>query len=202
MTDRATSYEDLEAEEAGRQRDERAFGFWVYLMSDAVIFALLFATYTVMASATAGGPSPAGLFSLTRTAAETLLLLTSSATFGIAFLTATTGRKRGALAWLGVTALLGLGFLGLEISEFVGMAAQGAGPARNGALSAFFTLVGTHGLHVTMGLVWVVLLGAELAVRGPTDAALSRLFRLGLFWHFLDIVWVGIFSMVYLPGLV
>jgi cytochrome o ubiquinol oxidase subunit 3 len=182
--------------------DEKAFGFWIYLMSDAIIFSLLFATYVVMAPNVAGGPTGKMLFSLPRTFAETMLLLTSSLTFGLATLAVRSGDRPRALAWLALTFGLGAGFIALEIGEFAGLIGQGAGPQRSGFLSAFFTLVGTHGLHVGLGLVWILILSAQVLAKGLSPPVVSRLFRLGLFWHFLDIVWVGIFSVVYLPGMV
>jgi cytochrome o ubiquinol oxidase subunit 3 len=181
--------------------EEKEFGFWLYLMSDAIIFALLFATYVVMAPNHAGGPTGQTLFSLGRTFTETMLLLCSSITFGFATVAMRFGRSLEVLAWLAVTFLLGAGFVSLEIMEFTGLFAQGAGPQRSGFLSAFFTLVGTHGLHVSMGLVWIVIMVIQVLAKGLTDPVASRLFRLGLFWHFLDIVWIGIFSIVYLPGI-
>jgi cytochrome o ubiquinol oxidase subunit III len=135
--------------------EEKAFGFWLYLMSDAIIFALLFATYVVMAPNHAGGPTGKTLFNLSRTFAETMLLLCSSITFGFATVALRVGERRLMLTWLAVTFVLGAGFVALEISEFTGMYEQGAGPQRSGFLSAFFTLVGTHGLHVSMGLIWI-----------------------------------------------
>jgi cytochrome o ubiquinol oxidase subunit 3 len=190
-----------EAEDSESAAEEKAFGFWLYLMSDAIIFALLFATYAVMWRNTAGGPAGAALFILPRTFAETMLLLASSFTFGLSSISTLAGQRSRTLAWLGVTFLLGLGFVGMEIAEFHGMTATGAGPDASGFLSAFFTLVGTHGLHVSVGLIWIVLLGLELGIRGMNPHVASRLYRLSLFWHFLDIVWIGIFSIVYLPGL-
>ena len=180
--------------------EEKALGFWIYLMSDAIIFALLFATYVVMAPNHAGGPTGQTLFNLGRTFAETMLLLFSSITFGFASVSIRRGNQENALAWLATTFVLGAAFVGLEISEFSGMVAEGAGPQRSGSLSAFFALVGTHGLHVTMGLIWILILSLQVLVKGLTEPVVSRLFRLGLFWHFLDIVWIGIFSIVYLPG--
>jgi cytochrome o ubiquinol oxidase subunit 3 len=201
MTDATTMSEStLEMIEAEHARDERAFGFWIYLMSDAIIFSLLFATYAVMVSRTAGGPQARGLFDLTHTFIETMLLLFSSFTFGFASLAIRAKNGAATVFWLGVTFLLGLGFVGMEIAEFHGMVVAGAGPQRSGFLSSFFTLVATHGLHVTMGLVWIAVLGCEVLVKGLTVPVASRLFRLGLFWHFLDIVWICIFSVVYLPG--
>ena len=180
----------------------RALGFWLYLMTDALIFALLFATYGVMVGNTAGGPDGRALFDLDNVAIETALLLVSSITFGFASLSARAGARGASIVWLAVTFVLGAAFVALEIREFAGMIAAGAGPQRSGFLSAFFTLVGTHGLHVTMGLIWIVILSAQVAIKGLTVAVGSRLHRLALFWHFLDIAWIGIFSVVYLPGLI
>jgi cytochrome o ubiquinol oxidase subunit III len=202
MTDAViASGPDHETADARRAIEEKAFGFWIYLMSDAIVFSLLFATYVVMTHSTAGGPSGRTLFKLPDTFAETMLLLASSMTFGLASVAIGSRHPGRTLVWLSITFLLGLGFVGMEIWEFDALVAAGAGPGRSGFLSAFFTLVGTHGLHVTAGLVWIVLLGCEVAVRGLSPYAASRLFRLGLFWHFLDIVWIGIFSVVYLPGM-
>lgn len=189
-----------EREEA-ETHEQRAFGFWLYLMSDAAIFALLFATYAIMITGTAGGPTGKQLFDLNNAALETVLLLVSSTTFGFASLSVKAGNRSAVLGWLAVTFLLGAGFIFLELREFAGMIAKGAGPDRSGFLSAFFTLVGTHGVHVSMGLLWILILSAQLMVKGLTLPVASRLHRLGLFWHFLDIAWVGIFSIVYLPGL-
>jgi cytochrome o ubiquinol oxidase subunit 3 len=180
--------------------EQRAFGFWLYLMSDAIIFSLLFATYVVMAQNYAGGPTGKTLFNLKNAFGETMLLLFSSITFGFASLAMTSGQAARVLGWLVVTFVLGLGFVGLEIREFYGLVQVGAGPDRSGVLSAFFTLVGTHGLHVSFGLIWIVIMASQVMVKGLTPPVASRLFRLGLFWHFLDIIWVGIFSVVYLPG--
>ena len=181
--------------------EQRAFGFWLYLMSDAIIFSLLFATYAVMARNNAGGPTANTLFSLPNAFTETMLLLFSSITFGLATLAMKSGAKERMLAWLLVTFLLGLGFVGLEIREFHGMVRAGAGPDRSGFLSAFFTLVGTHGLHVTFGLIWILIMTSQVIIKGLTIPVASRFLRLGLFWHFLDIIWIGIFSIVYLPGM-
>jgi cytochrome o ubiquinol oxidase subunit 3 len=181
--------------------EEKELGFWLYLMSDAIIFALLFATYVVLAPNHAGGPTGHDVFSLGRAFAETMLLLCSSITFGFATVAVRLGNQRVALNWLAVTFVLGACFVALEIGEFTGMVEQGAGPERSGFLSAFFALVGTHGLHVTMGLVWILIMSSQVILKGLTPPVVSRLFRLGLFWHFLDIVWIGIFSIVYLPGI-
>ncbi len=176
------------------------FGFWLYLMSDAVIFTLLFATNLVMDGNPAGGPTPKDVFELDRAAAETALLLLSSATFGVAAVALSAGERGKVVLWLAITLLLGAGFIYLEIDEFAGMIAEGAGPDRSGFLSAFFTLVGTHGLHVTVGLVWILVMIGQVLTKGISAPVASRLMRLGLFWHFLDIIWVVIFSVVYLPG--
>ena len=180
--------------------EEKDFGFWLYLMSDAVIFALLFATYLVMVGNAAGGPTPKDVFELDRVAAETALLLLSSTTFGVAAVALSAGERGKVVLWLAITFLLGAGFIYLEIGEFAGMIAEGAGPDRSGFLSAFFTLVGTHGLHVSVGLVWILVMIGQVLTKGITAPVASRLMRLGLFWHFLDIIWVVIFSVVYLPG--
>jgi cytochrome o ubiquinol oxidase subunit 3 len=197
----ASPSEQTETEEAKRTIDEREYGFWIYLMSDAIIFALLLATFVVMSHNTADGPGGHTLFRLPHTFAQTMLLLASSTTFGFASVAIAAGQRWRTLAWLSVTFLLGLGFVAMEISEFYRMTIAGAGPWRSGFLSAFFTLVGTHGTHVSIGLVWIVLLGCEVALRGLNPFVASRLCRLGLFWHFLDIVWISIFSVVYLPGI-
>ena len=180
--------------------EQRAFGFWLYLMSDAIIFSLLFATYVVMASGTVSGPTGQTLFSLSRAFGETLLLLFSSITFGFATLAVKSDKRAAVLSWLLVTFVLGLGFVAMEVHEFYGMVRVGAGPDSSGFLSAFFTLVGTHGIHVSFGLIWILIMASQVVIKGLTAPVISRLFRLGLFWHFLDIVWVGIFSVVYLPG--
>ncbi len=198
---RATGHATAHEREEAETHEQRAFGFWLYLMGDAVIFALLFATYVIMVKNTAGGPGGKALFSLNNAAIETALLLVSSTTFGFASLSSKTGNRGAVLAWLLITFVLGAGFVFLEIREFVGMIKAGAGPDRSGFLSAFFTLVGTHGLHVSFGLTWILIMCGQIMMKGLTLPVTSRLFRLGLFWHFLDIAWVGIFSIVYLPGL-
>ena len=200
MTAAAATMTDAAGPGAADKYEERAFGFWLYLMSDGIIFALLFATYVVMLGNTAGGPTGKELFSLERAAAETALLLLSSATFGFAAVATAMGERSRVLLWLAVTVVLAAGFLFLEFGEFSGMVAQGAGPDRSGFLSAFFTLVGTHGLHVSIGTLCILVMIGQVLLKGLTAPVVSRLARLGLFWHFLDIVWVAIFSVVYLPG--
>jgi cytochrome o ubiquinol oxidase subunit 3 len=178
------------------------FGFWVFLMADLVLFALLFATYASMSvQGQAGGPTPADVFDLPSAFIETMLLLASSITFGMASL-ALKYRADGPhlVFWLVLTFLLGAGFIGMELRDFQTMIAQGATPQRSGFLSSFFLLVATHGIHVTAGLVWMLVLLLQLRVQGRTTAVKLRLMRLALFWHMLDIVWVCIFTFVYLFG--
>jgi len=178
----------------------KAFGFWIYLMSDLVLFAALFATFAVMNHSYAGGPSGRELFHLPEVYAETLFLLVSSATYGLVMLAVHKGRKDLVLIWLAVTFLLGLGFIFLEVREFHAMIIDGNGPWRSGFLSAFFTLVGTHGTHVTFGLIWMLAMMVQVLTKGLTAPVQSRLLCLSMFWHFLDIVWIGVFTIVYLMG--
>lgn len=181
---------------------DAAFGFWLYLLSDAILFGLLFATYAVMQANTAGGPAGADLFDLRTLAAQTALLLTSTLTMAFAHGAAEAHRMRAAIGWLALTCALGAGFLVLELRELSGLIGIGAGPDRSGFLSAFFALVGTHGLHVVAGLIWAFVMIVQLSLKGATARVTDRLYRLSLFWHFLDIVWVGVFSVVYLAGMV
>ena len=191
-----------ETAELTRDQAENAiFGFWIFLMSDAVIFALLFATYGTMVASTAGGPTPASEFKLLPAFVETLLLLTSSATFGRATLAMKYGEGRRTLfGWLGATLGLGLVFLVLEGKDFATMFAHAAYPTRSGFLSSFFALVGLHGLHVAIGCFWLVVMVAQILAYGLDARVRINLLRLGLFWHLLDIVWIAIFSVVYLQG--
>ena len=175
-------------------------GFWIYLMSDCLIFAVLFATYAVLGRSYAAGPSGADLFDLPLVAVNTGLLLFSSITYGFAMLSAQAGRKQPTLIWLAVTGLFGLGFLSLELYEFAHLIHEGAGPQRSAFLSSFFTLVGTHGLHVTFGIIWLVTLMVQVGQRGLGPDMRRRLMCLSMFWHFLDVVWIGVFSFVYLLG--
>lgn len=178
----------------------QTFGFWLYLMSDLIIFATLFATYIVLGRNYAGGPTGKELFELPYVLGETLLLLFSSVTYGLVMLAVHDGKKKWVLIGLAVTFLLGLGFVLMEINEFCGMIAEGHGPDVSAFLSSYFTLVGTHGTHVTFGLIWMAVMIGQVAVKGLTSPVQSRLTRLSMFWHFLDIVWIGIFSIVYLMG--
>ena len=175
-------------------------GFWLYLMSDCLIFAVLFAVYAVLGRSYAAGPSGADLFDLPLVAINTSMLLFSSITYGFAMLEMQKNRLRPMLVWLGITGLFGLAFLGLEIYEFAHLIHEGAGPQRSAFLSAFFTLVGTHGLHVTFGTVWLVTLMTQVARFGLTEANRRRLMCLAMFWHFLGVVWIGVFRFVYRMG--
>ena len=175
-------------------------GFWIYLMSDCLIFACLFATFGVLADNVAGGPSGHELFDLPYVAGETLLLLISSFTFGLAGLNLHAGRKRAVVAWLAVTFLFGLGFIGMEVAEFAHLVGEGAGPGRSAFLSAYFALVGTHGLHVTAGLLWLAVMMHQTWRFGLDGVVRQRLACLSLFWHFLDLVWICVFTFVYLQG--
>jgi cytochrome o ubiquinol oxidase subunit III len=188
--------------EVDSEGEELIFGFWVFLMSDAIIFGLLFATYAIMSHSLAGGPGPRQLFDIRSAAIETFVLLLSSFTFGLASLSLKHERSvKPLLFWLCVTVALGLVFLGFEIHDFVGMFAKGGGPTRSGFTSAFFALVPLHGLHVTAGILWTFVVLVQLAIFGRDRQLKLTFLRLGLFWHFLDIVWVVIFSVVYLGGL-
>ena len=180
--------------------DNRSFGFWLYIMSDLVLFGALFASYVVLRHNYAGGPTGRDLFHLPYAFAETMLLLVSSATYGLAMLDMYNKRRDRVLLWLAITFLLGLGFLAMEIHEFHGLVLEGNGPGRSGFLSAFFTLVGTHGSHVTCGLIWMAVMIAQIFSKGLSVPVQSKLLRLSIFWHFLDIVWVGVFTIVYLTG--
>jgi cytochrome o ubiquinol oxidase subunit III len=177
-----------------------AFGFWIYIMSDCLLFAALFATFIVLSRNYAGGPTGKDIFDLRYTLGETLCLLFSSVTYGFAVVSMYRDSKREVLLWLAITFLLGLGFIGMEVNEFVHMVAAGEGPDRSGFLSAFFTLVGTHGTHVTFGLLGMLVMMGQVLTKGLTEPVRSRLMRLSMFWHFLDVVWIGVFTLVYLNG--
>jgi len=175
-------------------------GFWLYLMSDSLVFASLFATYGVLGRNYAGGPSGAELFELPLVAINTSLLLLSSITYGFVVIAMRRNRRGATLAWLAITGLLGAGFVGIELREFAHLIEEGNGPQRSAFLSSFFTLVGTHGLHVTFGIVWLVTLMVQVAKRGLVAANKRRLMCLSMFWHFLDVIWIGVFTFVYLMG--
>ena len=175
-------------------------GFWLYLMSDSLLFACLFACYGVLGRNYAGGPSGAELFTLPLVAVNTLLLLLSSITYGFAMIAMQRKRADATLAWLALTGLLGASFVGIELHEFGHLIQEGYGPQRSAFLSSFFALVGTHGLHVSFGIVWLITLMAQVTKYGLIAANRRRLMCLSMFWHFLDVVWIGVFTFVYLMG--
>ena len=190
-------------QESEDTREEMMFGFWVFMMSDLIVFGLLFATYVTMLGGTAGGPGPSDLFELKSAFIETMLLLISSFTFGMASLALKYRSDRKVLvAWLLVTLLLGLGFLAHELHDFHKMFTEGGVPSRSGFLSAFFSLVPLHGLHVIGACIWLIALLGQIAVHGLDPPTKTGLMRLAILWHFLDVVWIGIFSLVYLGGIV
>ncbi|XUY26902.1 cytochrome o ubiquinol oxidase subunit III [Agrobacterium sp. rho-8.1] len=177
-----------------------SLGFWLYLMSDCLIFATLFATYAVIGRNYAAGPSGADLFDLKLVAINTGFLLFSSITYGFAMLEAEKKKVNTTLIWLAITGLFGVAFIGLELYEFYHLIAEGATPQRSAFLSAFFALVGTHGLHVTFGIIWLVTLMVQVKKYGLHAENKRRLMCLSMFWHFLDVIWIGVFSFVYLVG--
>lgn len=178
------------------------FGFWMYLMTDCILFASLFATYGVLHNNTFGGPSSHELFNLPYALAQTLILLTSSFTCGLGMWIAHHHQKGKVIAFFALTFLLGLSFLGLEINEFAHFVQEGNSWQRSAFLSAYFTLVGTHGLHITSGLLWILVLMVQIFIQGLTLVNLKRLMCLSLFWHFLDIIWIFIFTLIYLMGVI
>lgn len=175
-------------------------GFWIYLMSDALLFATLFATFGVLSSSFAGGPGPKQLFDLDLIGFNTAVLLVSALTCGLSMIAMQQGRLGALRTWLVVTALLGITFVGVELSEFSHLVAEGAAPQRSSYLSSFFTLVGTHGLHVTCGVIWIAVMLVQLGQRGLHPDNKRRLLCLSMFWHFLDVIWIGVFTFVYLLG--
>lgn len=175
-------------------------GFWIYLMSDCLVFAVLFATFGVLGRNYAAGPSGTDLFDLRLVAVNTTMLLISSITYGFAMLAMDKDRQRVMQGWLVVTGLFGLAFIGIELYEFSHLIREGATPQRSAFLSSFFTLVGTHGLHVSFGLLWLTVLMVQVSRRGLIEANRRRLMCLSMFWHFLDVVWIGVFTFVYLMG--
>jgi cytochrome o ubiquinol oxidase subunit III len=176
------------------------YGFWIFLLSDIIMFSAFFATYAVLVGQTADGPGGRDLFDLRNTAIQTACLLLSSFACGIASIGAQAHRGSWFYGAMAATFVLGAAFLGLELREFAGMVARGAGPTRSAFLSAFFTLVGCHGLHVTAGLLWLLTMMAQVFAKGYRADILRRILCFGLFWHTLDIIWVAIFTMVYLMG--
>ena len=176
-------------------------GFWIYIMSDCILFAMLFAAFGVLGGNYAAGPAPRDLFDLNLVALNTTMLLLSSLTYGFAMLSMQADSARRTQMWLAVTAFFGLCFIGIELHEFTDMIREGATPQRSAFLSSFFTLVGTHGLHVTTGLVWMAVLMVQVGQRGLIEANRRRIYCLSMFWHFLDVVWIGVFTFVYLMGM-
>jgi cytochrome o ubiquinol oxidase subunit 3 len=175
-------------------------GFWMYLMSDCLIFAMLFAAYALFGTSYAGGPKPSELFELPLVAVNTSMLLLSSITYGFAMIAMQEKKKSAVLIWLAITGLFGAAFVGIELSEFHNLIREGATPERSAFLSSFFTLVSTHGLHVTFGIIWLITLMVQVGRFGLTAANQRRLMCLSLFWHFLDVIWIGVFTFVYLMG--
>lgn len=197
MTELAAQKHQAEA----RTADEKTlFGFWLYIMTDCVLFASLFATYAVLHKNTAGGPGGSELFQMSTVLTETLLLLTSSFTAGLVMLAVHKRQKAQTMFWLVVTFGLGLAFLIIELTEFRHLSLEGNGWNRSAFLSSFFTLVGTHGAHITVGLLWMAALLVKLWQRGFTRPIVRRLAMLSYFWHFLDVVWIFIFTIVYMLG--
>jgi cytochrome o ubiquinol oxidase subunit 3 len=199
----SSSAHDLNSVRAAARADtEVNFGFWVYLMSDVIIFSMLFLVYVDLSQRYAGGPTAADVFELRGVFLETMALLFSSLTFGLGMVSLHQGRRAHVMGWLAATFVLGAFFLGHELSEFAHLIHEGASFTRSGFLSAFFGLVGTHGAHVFFGLIWVAVMIVQIQLRGLTPQVASRLARLSLFWHFLDLVWICVFSTVYLPGVI
>lgn len=196
----AHAHDDDHAHHAEHAQGSLKLGFWLYLMSDCLIFASLFATFGVLVNGTAGGPTGRELFDLRFVLGETMLLLTSSLTFGVATLKVRNGKgnPNEVIRWMVLTFALGAAFVGMEIFEFHELLHEGAGPNRSAYLSAFFMLVGTHGLHVSAGLLWIIVMVNQVQMFGLDGIVRRRLACLSLFWHFLDLVWIGVFTIVYL----
>lgn len=178
----------------------RTLGFWIYLMTDVILFATLFATYVVLQNNTNGGPVPKDLFQMGGIIVSTCILLTSSYTSGLATLAMNKGNRKALIGWLGVTVLLGAVFIILEVNEFIHLVHEGANMGTSAFLSAFFALVGTHGLHVALGLVWMIAIIIQLAKHGITPVTKRKVNVISLFWHFLDVIWIFVFTIVYLMG--
>ncbi|RYF55139.1 MAG: cytochrome o ubiquinol oxidase subunit III [Comamonadaceae bacterium] len=201
-TDAAKASDDLRFFVPGEHHPKNGtlLGFWMYLMSDCLIFACLFAVHAVVGRNYAAGPSGADLFDLQLVAINTAMLLLSSITYGFAMIEMQRNRLRPVLMWLIITGILGAIFIGLELYEFYHLIHQGAVPQRSAFLSSFFTLVGTHGLHVTFGIIWLITLLFQLKKHGLNRENKRRVMCLSMFWHFLDVVWIGVFTFVYLMG--
>ncbi|OUS69783.1 cytochrome o ubiquinol oxidase subunit III [Paenibacillus sp. MY03] len=182
------------------QEGMKVFGFWLFLITDVILFGTLFATFVVLRLNTAGGPTGAELIEINGIIISTFILLTSSFTSGVALLEMNRGNKKGLITWLIITALLGASFIYLEVTEFIHLVHEGATIGTSAYWSSFFTLVGTHGLHVSVGLVWMVALIIQLARRGITDVTKRKVNVISLYWHFLDVIWIFVFTIVYLMG--
>jgi cytochrome o ubiquinol oxidase subunit 3 len=198
MTMSNSSISDIHSSAAHDDSTKTTVGFWIYLMSDCLIFSVLFATFGVLSANTAGGPSGKDLFELPFVFGETTLLLVSSFTFGMAMLNLPAGRKNKVIGWLAVTFLFGAAFIGMELYEFGNLIHEGAGPGTSAFLSAYFTLVGTHGLHVICGLLWIAVMMHQIKRFGLDGMTQRRLACLSLFWHFLDLIWICVFTFIYL----
>jgi cytochrome o ubiquinol oxidase subunit 3 len=196
----AASHGGDHAHGSGHKRIVVGYGFWIFLISDIIMFAAFFATYAVLTDATAGGPAGRDLFDVGNVGIETACLLTSSLTCGLAGIGAQARNARLFYISMAITFVLGAAFLGLELREFSDMIADGAGPQRSAFLSGFFALVGCHGIHVTAGLLWLLTMMAQVFAKGYRDDILRRMLCFSLFWHTLDIIWVALFSLVYLVG--
>ncbi|GKU77694.1 cytochrome o ubiquinol oxidase subunit III [Paenibacillus sp. L3-i20] len=182
------------------QEELKTFGFWLFLISDVILFGVLFATFIVLRLNTAGGPTGGDLIELPGIIASTFILLTSSFTSGIALLEMNRGNKKGLIRWLIITALLGASFIYLEVSEFIHLVHEGANIGTSAYWSAFFTLVGAHGLHVSLGLVWMMSIIIQISRRGITPVTKRKVNIVSLYWHFLDVIWIFVFTIVYLMG--
>lgn len=178
----------------------RMMGFWIFLITDCILFGTLFATYVVLHNSTAGGPTGAEMFEMPGVIAETFILLTSSFTSGLAVLSMNRGDRKGLIGWLVVTALLGASFITLEVTEFAKLVHEGAAISTSASWSAFYTLVGTHGLHVSVGLVWMVSIMLQLGKHGINSVTRRKVNIISLYWHFLDVVWIFVFTIVYMMG--
>ncbi|WP_067934424.1 cytochrome (ubi)quinol oxidase subunit III [Alicyclobacillus kakegawensis] len=203
--ERPRAHEDAEAktiEYSQPSESLKIFGFWLFLATDMLLFACLFATYVLLHTHTAGGPTARTLFDVPGFEAETFILLTSSFTGGIATYEMQHQRSKSVAVWLFITILLGLAFIGLEVQEFIHDVHIGATMSTSAFLSAFFTLVGTHGCHVSLGIVWMAAILIQVLRWGITPQTARKVFNVGLYWHFLDVVWVFIFTVVYLTGMV
>jgi cytochrome o ubiquinol oxidase subunit III len=200
MNDEAVLTPEQETKRNSFVAAKAGLGFWIYLMTDLVLFAALFATYAVLRNNTYGGPGGPQLFNLPYVLVETLILLTSSFTAGLVTIFVTRANKKMALVFLAVTFALGVSFVAMELTEFSHLISEGNSYTRSGFLSAFFTLVGTHGLHISIGLLWMVVMGYKLITKGLTTKTVRQITLLSMFWHFLDIVWIFIFSIVYMIG--